>query len=338
MTRLSARHRYRVVHAVGTGAHARVPLLVALAALLLFSPLAWAQFLGPIGPGEASYEDDHVRGRLVDWHREATPSLVLNAPGNRVLRVFADIAADGSFTLALPEITADTPLGSRTCGDPARDRITVLSDVDLLTPLDGFTAPTELNNNLSVIGMAMLADEAFANDIAAPGTRRVQWFASRSARTIEVGECNNDNAFDIGVGWTPVTVVSGPSGGPHSYHRGIEEGLAWYWWAFAESPAEAEAPPTVERERPMWMVGAWQASQVDTSLVLQLGADGAGRIEVVEGGNVQVFEGDWSIGGGLFVLEMAEGPLQLFFEQLSETSFRLFDEGEDDGFVVTPLE
>ncbi len=211
-------------------------LLVTLAITAAVS-LTHAQYLGPIGPGEASFDGVSIRGRLADWRREATPTLLLSAPGNRVLRVFADIAGDGAFALVLPTIDDDTPLGSTVCGDPGKPRITVLFDVELLTPLDGFTTPDEHHGGLSVIGMAILADAAFANDIGAPGTRRVQWFASREARSVGVGECNNVNAFDLLAGWTPVTLVSGPSGGPHTYHPGIEEGLGWYWWAFPEAPA-----------------------------------------------------------------------------------------------------
>jgi len=213
--------------------------IIAALAVTAAVSLAHAQYLGPIGPGEASLDGNAMQGRLADWQREATPTLVLSAPGNRVLRVFADIASDGSFALVLPAIADDTPLGSTVCGEPGKPPITVLFDVELLTPLKGFTTPDELHRGLSVIGMALLADAEFATNIGAPGTRRVQWFASREARTVAVGECNNDNAFDLLAGWTPVTLVSGPSGGPHTYHPGIEEGMGWYWWAFPEPP---EAP------------------------------------------------------------------------------------------------
>lgn len=212
-------------------------IIVTLAVTAAVS-LGHAQYLGPIGPGAATLDGNTMRGQLADWQREATPSLLLSAPGNRVLHVFADIASDGSFALVLPAIDDDTPLGSTVCGDPSKPRITVLFEVELLTPLEGFTTPDELRRDLSVIGMAILADEAFANDIGAPGTRRVQWFASREARSVEVGECNNVNAFELLAGWTPVTLVSGPGGGPHTYRPGIEEGLGWYWWAFPEDSSD----------------------------------------------------------------------------------------------------
>lgn len=210
----------------------RVAVALAMASA---ASLACAQYLGPIGPGEAMTEGGVFYGRFADWQREATPTLLLSAPGNRVLYVFADIATDGSFALVLPAIGDDTPLGSTICGYPGKPRITVLSEVELLTPLEGFTTPDDRHNGLSVIGMAIVADAAFANDIGAPGTRRLQWFASLDARSVELGECNNANAFELDSGWTPVTVVYGPSGGPHMYHPGIEDGLGWYWWAFPET-------------------------------------------------------------------------------------------------------
>jgi hypothetical protein len=156
------------------------------------------------------------------------------------LRAFADIAADGSFAVALPAIDGDTPLGSRTCGAPGGPLIGVLSEVDLLTPLEGFTSPRELDRGLSTIGMAALADAAYAERIASPGSRRAAWLGSREARTVAAGECNNVEPFDLSAGWTAVTVEFGPGGGPHHYRVGLDDDLRWYWWAFPEPEAAGE--------------------------------------------------------------------------------------------------
>ena len=261
---------------------------------LLLSSFIFAQDRsGPIGPGEGSFIDNQIRGQFADWDRQATPSLVLNSPGNRVLRIFAEIDSEGNFELNLPEITADTPLGSRICGDPAKGLISVLTDINLLTPLEGFTTPNESNNGLSVIGMALFADEAFSQNIAALGTKRVQWFASHTARTVEVGECNNENSFDINTGWTAVTVVSGPSGGPHTYHSGIDEGIGWYWSAFEETAEKSTTEQTTSmliEQRPDWLVGEWNALQADTKIHLSLEASGKGQLQSIEGSNTQLFE------------------------------------------------
>jgi hypothetical protein len=299
------------------------------------APVA-AQEVGPVGPGPIAFDGAVIEGRFADWDRTATPRLVLQAPGNRVLRPFADIAPDGGFVIALPEIGPDTPLGSTVCGAPGKERITVLFDIDLLTPLDGFTTPSEANGGLSVIGTAVAADAEFATAIGAPGTRWVQWFASLAPRTVEVGECNNTNAFEIGAGWTAVTVESGPSGGPHSYRPGIEEGIGWYWWAFSESVAES--PPPAPREQPAWMVGSWQGVQGDTIVVVTLEADGVGSLEATEGGRSDRFEGPWSIGGGLFQLDTAQGPFMLQFEAGGEVGFTLYPERDGPGIPFVRLE
>jgi hypothetical protein len=210
-------------------------LFIALA-LAGAASLAVAQYQGPIGPGEATFEGGTLFGRLAEWQREYTPTLLLSAPGNRVLYAFADIAPDGSFTVELPTIGDTTPLGSTICGGPGKPRITVLSEVELLTSLEGFTTPDEFHRSLGVIGMAILADGAFVDAIGAPGTRRLQWFASLEARTVDIGECNNLNTFEIGAGWTQVTLEFGASGGPHHYRPGSEDGMGWYWWAYPETP------------------------------------------------------------------------------------------------------
>jgi hypothetical protein len=293
-------------------------VLALLAAAFALSAPVVAQEVGPVGPGPIAFDGVTLSGHFAAWDRTATPRLVLQAPGNRVLRPFADIASDGAFTIVLPEIGPDTPLGSTVCGAPGKARITVLFDLDLLTTLEGFTTPSEANGGLSVIGMAVAADAEFATDIGAPGTRWVQWFASLAPRTVEVD-----------AGWTAVTVVSGPSGGPHVYRPGIEEGIGWYWWAFSESAAES--PPPAPREQPAWMVGSWQGVQGDTTVVVTLGADGVGSLEATEGGRSDRFEGPWSIGGGRFQLDTDQGPFLLLFEADGEVGFTLYPERDGPG-------
>ena len=297
--------------------------------LLILSSFTFAQDrYGPVGPGQGSFIDNHIRGHFADWDRQATPSLVLNSPGNRVLRIFADIDSEGNFELNLPEITANTPLGSKICGDPAKGLISVLINIDLLTPLDGFTTPNEANNGLSVIGMALFADKAFSQNIGVPGTKRVQWFASHTARTVEVGECNNENSFDINAGWTAVTVISGPSGGPHTYHSGIDEGIGWYWFAFDEEPKEVSAPELITAmpvgQHPDWLIGEWNSLEVDTRINLNLGASGEGKFESIEG-RIQTLEIKWAVDNDVFTIVFGQDADSLGIEKLSDVSFKLFD-------------
>lgn len=153
------------------------------------------------------------------------------------MRLIADIAEDGAFTIALPPIDDATPLGSVPCNPPGGSPVGQLTEVGLLTPLAGFTTPSEADRGLSTIGMAALADAAFAADIGGPGSRCVFWIASRVAQTFEPGSCNNVDAFDVEAGWTPVTITYGPSGGPHHLDPGVPDDVGWYWWAFEEPAA-----------------------------------------------------------------------------------------------------
>jgi len=46
------------------------------------------------------------------------------------------------------------------------------------------------------------------------------------------------NSFTVAAGWNAVTVISGPEGGPHTFRMGLDEELAWYWFAFEEPTPE----------------------------------------------------------------------------------------------------
>lgn len=213
---------------------ARAITATAFTALIVHAlSTAHAQEVGPVGPGPATIGAATVAGQFLDWDRPGTPTLVLHGFG-RGLRVFADIAEDGSFELMLPPIDDATPLGSVPCHPPGGSPVGQFTEVGLLTPLAGFTNPSEADRGLSSIGMAVLADAAFAADIASRGSRRVIWIASRVAQTFEPGSCNNVEAFDVEAGWTPVTITYGPGGGPHHLRPGVPDGLGWYWWAFLE--------------------------------------------------------------------------------------------------------
>lgn len=153
------------------------------------------------------------------------------------MRIFADIAEDGAFELILPPIDEATPLGTIPCNPNGGSPVAQLTEVTLLTPLAGFTTPSDADRGLSVIGMAALADAAYAARIASPGSRRVAWIASRVAQTFDAGTCNNAEPFAVVAGWTPVTITFGPSGGPHHLNPGVPDDLGWYWWAFVEPSA-----------------------------------------------------------------------------------------------------
>ena len=226
--------------------NARPPIRILLGAAWALATTAAAQQLGPIGPGpDLGSGAAMIAGRFEPWGRVATPAWVIHG-GFGILRFVADVDVDGAFALALPTIDDATPLGSRTCGTPGAEPIGVLSEVDLLTPLPGFTSPEERHRGLSTIGLAALADTAYAARIASTGSRRAAWLGSRVARTVAAGECNNVEPFELDAGWTALTVTYGPGGGPHHYRVGIDADLGWYWWAFAE-PAGAATDAATDR-------------------------------------------------------------------------------------------
>lgn len=206
--------------------------LALFAVAMMLAPVR-AQSIGPVGPGPHDADGARLAGQFADWERPGTPMLVLHGFG-RGIQVFADIVDEGRFDVELPPIGETTPLGSVPCNPVGGQPLSMLTEVDLLTPLPGFTTPSEATRGLGVIGMAALADDAYAAAIASPGSRRVAWIASRVAQALAPGECNNVEAFDVAAGWTPVTITYGPSGGPHHLRPGIGDGMGWYWWAFVE--------------------------------------------------------------------------------------------------------
>lgn len=224
----------------------RPPIRILLAAFCALAATAAAQQLGPIGPGpDLGSGAALIAGRFEPWDRVATPAWVIHG-GAGIFRFIADVDHDGAFALTLPAIDETSPLGSRVCGAPGAEPIGVLSEVELLTPLPGFTSPEERHRDLSVIGRAALADAAYAARIASTGSRRAAWLASRDARTVAAGECNNVEPFELDAGWTALTVTYGPGGGPHHYRVGIDADLGWYWWAFTE-PSDEATDATTDR-------------------------------------------------------------------------------------------
>lgn len=305
----------------------------------------------PIGPGKGSFEKNYITGQFLEWDREATPKLVLRVHGAGMLQTFADISATGEFKLPLPEIPADKPFGSLNCGDPTKGPIVVATDVSLLTTLPGFSSPGRWDQGFSTIGMAFYSDEAFSKNIGKPGGKRGQWLYSKVARVVEAGECNNTNSFPIEVGWNAFTVISGPSGGPHTYKPGLDENLGWYWSAFSENLAQRNPPrppqnsnPTKDSEQPVtgkteipaeWLFGEWNGVQLDTRIHMRLQPSGDVWLESIESGRKKSMEGKWSVKDGEFVLDIKEGMLRFNIEQISEASFRLFGKAASSDIVFT---
>ncbi len=188
----------------------------------------------PIGPGSGSMENNYILGQFAEWDREATPTLVLRVHGASVLQTFADISEDGVFKLPLPEVPDEGNFGSMNCGDLSKGLIVVVVDFSLLTNLPGFSSPGRHDRGLSTIGMALFSDETYSKNIGKPGGKRGQWLYSKTARIVAAGECNNTNSFPLEAGWNTFTIVSGPSGGPHTYNPGFDDDLGWYWSAFPE--------------------------------------------------------------------------------------------------------
>lgn len=308
----------------------------------------------PIGPGKGSFEKDHITGQFLEWDRKATPKLVLRVHGAGMLQTFADISPAGEFKLPLPEVPADKPFGSLNCGDPNKGPIVVAVDVSLLTTLPGFSSPGRWDQGFSVIGMAFYSDEAFSKDIGKPGGKRGHWLYSKVARIVEAGECNNTNSFPIEVGWNAFTVVSGPSGGPHTYKPGFDDDLGWYWSAFPENAAQRNQSPPAQSSDPVenpeqpvaggselpagWLFGEWDGIQMDTRIHMRLQPSGDVWLESIESGRKKSMEGKWSLKDGEFVLDIKEGVLRFNIGQISETSFRLFGKAASSDIVFTRKE
>jgi len=320
--------------------------VASVALILIFgSNLAKGQS-SVVGPGPGGFEKDHLTGQFAKWDRKATPMLVLRIHGAGMLQTFARIDADGSFKLPLPEVPVEGNFGSMNCGGRGKGNIVVASDVSLLTTLPGFSSPGRWDRGHSVIGGAFFSDEAFSKKIGQKGGRRAQWLHSHVARTVEAGECNNTNSFSLEKGWNAFTVVSGPSGGPHTYHEGLDDDLGWYWYGFPESmsravtekPKEEEAPePTVASKYQVteeWLHGEWSGAQVDVTMKMQLHSNGDVQLESVEGGRKKSMEGKWSLSGKDFVLEIPEGTLPFKIEQTSDVRFRLYGETTGGSDIV----
>ena len=283
---------------------------------------------------------NQIIGQFLNWDRKATPSIVLRVHGAGILQTFADISTSGEFKLPLPEIPPDKNFGSMNCGDLSKGLIVVVSDFSLLTKLPGFTSPGRWDRGFSVIGMASFCDEFFSKNIGKPGGKRANWLYSKTARNVEVGECNNSNSFSLKAGWNSFTIVSGPSGGPHVYNSGLDEELGWYWSAFSEDIASKEITKSpqksysneksdkslseiakVEKE---WLIGKWNGVQIDTKFKLDVKPSGEVWLESIEGGSKKTIDGKWALIEKEFTLTIKEGVLHFYIEQTSEKSFRLF--------------
>lgn len=311
---------------------------------------AQAQF-GAVGPGKGSFEGNHITGKFEDWDRKATPMLVLRVHGAGRLQTFAEISADGAFEIALPEIPAEGNYGSLTCGDPGKGGIVVVTDFSLLTNLPGFSSPGRYDRGYSEIGMATFADEKFAKNIGKPGGRRANWLYSKTSRTVEAGECNNTNSFQLAEGWNAFTVTSGASGGPHTYKPGLDADLGWYWYAFPEDAAQQSPSNPPQNSQPDgnpdppaaggtpvqagWLFGEWDGVQMDTRIQMRLQSTGEVWLESIESGRKKTMEGKWSLNNGEFVLDIKEGVMRFNIQQTSETGFRLFGKAARSDIVFT---
>ena len=290
----------------------------------------------PVGPGKVSFDGNIISGKFLNWDRKATPMLVLRIHGAGKLQTFADISSNGAFKLQLPKIPADGNYGSMNCGSPDKDPIVVATDISLLTKLPGFSSPGRWDRGYSVIGMALLADKKFSENIGKPGGKRAHWLYSKVSRTVEAGECNNTNSFTVGTGWNVFFVISGPGGGPHTYKSGLDEDLGWYWYAFPEDITKGNSTkedsddkknsdePATNGIKADWLVGEWNGVQQDTRIYLELKPSGEVQLESIESGRKKTGEGKWSLNNGEFVLDIKEGTLQFNIERTSETTFRLF--------------
>jgi|GEM_PF-5434530 len=307
--------------------------------LILISTSVFAQS-GPVGPGKGSFKNNNLIGQLINWDRKATPVLVLRVNGAGMLQTFSDISAAGEFNIALPEIPQKGNYGTMNCGDLNKGPIVVVSDFSLLTTLQGFTSPGRWDRGLSVIGMAVYANKYFSENIGKPGGKRGYWLYSKTARTVEAGECNNSNNFQLEEGWNAFTLISGQSGGPHTYNRGLDDDLGWYWYAFPENIVQKneegslnDSKPVNDSEQPNtvlsnvqeeWLFGEWDGVQIDTRIQLRLKPSGDVWLESIEGNRKKTMEGKWMLSKGEFILNIKEGELHFNIEQISETSFRLF--------------
>lgn len=294
----------------------------------------------PVGPGAGKFENNFISGTFINWDRKATPMLVLRVHGAGMLQTFAEISSNGEFNIPLPEIPAEGNYGSMNCGDLANGLVVVVSDFSLLTTLDGFTSPGRWDKGYSVIGMALFADEKFSKDIGNPGGRRASWLYSKTPRTVKAGECNNVNSFALKAGWNVFTIVSGQSGGPHTYKPGLDSDLGWYWYAFPEDISSGNSLNQNETNetddgsnqnftggaevKADWLIGKWKGTQLDVQMEMHLKSSGDVWLESIESGRKKNLEGKWTLNKNEFILDIEEGELHFNIERLSDSSFRLF--------------
>lgn len=325
-------------------------LFIAVMVLLSATNILFAQ-AQVVGPGDGRFEGNTLLGRFSEWDRTATPKMVLRVHGAGMLQTFADISAAGEFEIPLPEIPPEGNFGTLSCGDLGKGPIVQVTDFSLLTTLPGFSSPGRWDKGFSVIGMAFYADEAFSKNIGKPGGKRAQWLYSKADRIVEAGECNNTNSFHVKAGWNAFTVMSGRSGGPHTYNPGLDEDLGWYWSAFPEDDAQRASsnpiqpagsddntkPPVAGNSeiRENWLSGEWNGVQLDTRMHMQLTVSGELMLENTEGGRSKTMKGRWSLKDGEFVLNIEEGVLRFSIEQISKNSFRLFSTTAGSDIVFT---
>jgi hypothetical protein len=299
----------------------------------------------PVGPGAGKFENNFISGEFINWDRKATPMLVLRVHGAGSLQTFAEISSTGEFNIPLPEIPAAGNYGSMNCGDLTNGFIVVVSDFSLLTTLEGFSSPGRWDKGYSVIGMALFADEKFSKNIGKPGGRRASWLYSKIPRTVKAGKCNNINSFDLNAGWNAFTIVSGQSGGPHTYKPGLDSDLGWYWYAFPENipnndplnqnevDEESDKNLTDGAEvKADWLIGNWLGIQQDVQIEMHLQSSGDVWLESIEGGHKKTLEGKWTLNKNEFILDIIEGVLHFNIERLSDSGFRLF--GKDAGSEI----
>lgn len=305
----------------------------------------------PVGPGEYSFDEEFITGEFIDWDRSATPKLVLRVHGAGMLQTFSDISPDGKFKLPLPEVPAGKNFGTKWCGDFNKGHIIVVSDFSLLTTLSGFTSPGRWDSGYSQIGMAVLSDEYFSKNIGKPGGKRAYWLFSEVPRTVDAGECNNKNSFEIAKGWNAFTLIVGKDGGPHTYEPGLDNDLGWYWYAFSEDINQSSATDTLENsnsdkedeESPQgdlnlkadWLIGKWDGVQVDVKIKMHIKPSGDVWLESIENNKTKSLDGKWTLKNGEFILEITEGTLKFNIEKTSENGFRLFGKDASSEILFT---
>ncbi len=96
---------------------------------------------------------------------------------------------------------------------------------------------------------------------------------------------------------------------------------------FTDEELAAEQTISIStKQYPDWLIGEWNAIQVDTRLNLNLEESGKGQLKNTEGNNTESTEIDWSVDNDIFIITIQEETSRLIMNRVSDVGFGLFEQ------------